>query len=68
MLEVASVETADSGDYICSATATDSSDSQYVLSSEPASVTASVTVSKSAHSVTITAALYTTVLYCVLLS
>ena len=47
MLEVASVETADSGDYICSATATDSSDSQYVLSSEPASATATVTVSKS---------------------
>ena len=46
MLEVASVETADSGDYICSATVNDSSDSQYVLSSEPASATATVTVSK----------------------
>ena len=61
MLEVASVETADSGDYICSAIATDSSDSQYVLSSDPASATATLTVSKS-HSETITTAPYTTVI------
>ena len=46
MLEVASVETADSGDYTCSATANDSSDSQYVLSSEPATATATVTDGK----------------------
>ena len=64
MLEVASVETADSGHYICSATATDSSDSQYVLSSEPASATATITVSKSVHNVTITTAPYATVLLC----
>ena len=63
MLEVVSVETADSGDYICSATASDSSDSQYVLSSDPATATAAVTVSKLAHSKTVATAPYNTTVY-----
>ena len=45
-LMIPSVETADSGDYICSATLTDSSDSVYVVDSEPATQTVSITVSK----------------------
>ena len=45
-LMISSVVTADSGDYICSATLTDSSDSMYIIDSEPANVTASVIVSK----------------------
>ena len=45
-LMISSVETADSGDYICSATLTDSSDSVYVVVSEPATDTVSITVSK----------------------
>ena len=45
-LMISSVVTADSGDYICSATLTDSSDSMYVIDSEPANVTANVIVSK----------------------
>ena len=45
-LMISSVETADSGDYICSATLTDSSDSVYVVDSEPATQTVSITVSK----------------------
>ena len=45
-LMISSVETADSGDYICSATLTDSSDSVYVVDSEPATDTVSITVSK----------------------
>ena len=45
-LIVSSVVTADSGDYICSATITDSSDSTYIIDSEPANDTASVIVSK----------------------
>ena len=45
-LMISSVVTADSGDYICSATLTDSSDSMYVIDSEPANATASVIVSK----------------------
>ena len=46
VLHISTVETADSGDYICSAIATDSSDSQYVVSSEPHSDVVSITVSK----------------------
>ena len=50
-LLISSVVTADSGDYICSATLTDSSDSMYIIDSEPANVTANVIVSKcSCHS------------------
>ena len=45
-LMISSVVTADSGDYICSATLTDSSDSTYIIDSEPATATASVIVSK----------------------
>ena len=45
-LMISSVVTADSGDYICSATLTDSNDSMYVIDSEPANVTAIVIVSK----------------------
>ena len=45
-LMISSVETADSGDYICSATLTDSSDSVYVVDSEPATQTVTITVSK----------------------
>ena len=45
-LMISSVMTADSGDYICSATITDSSDSMYIIDSEPATATASVIVSK----------------------
>ena len=45
-LMISSVATAESGDYICSATLTDSSDSVYVVDSEPATDTVSITVSK----------------------
>ena len=45
-LMISSVVTADSGDYICSATLTDSNDSMYIIDSEPANVTAIVIVSK----------------------
>ena len=45
-LVISSVETADSGDYICSATLTDSSNSSYILDSQPANDTITVTVSK----------------------
>ena len=45
-LVIPSVETADSGDYICSATLTDSSGSSYILDSQPATDTISVVVSK----------------------
>ena len=45
-LMISSVVTADSGDYICSATLTDSNDSIYIIDSEPANVTAIVIVSK----------------------
>ena len=45
-LMISSVETADSGDYICSATLTDSSDSVYVVDSDPATDTVTITVSK----------------------
>ena len=45
-LVISSVETADSGDYICSATLTDSSGSSYMLDSQPANDTTSITVGK----------------------
>ena len=45
-LMISSVVTVDSGDYICSATITDSSNSMYIIDSEPATATASVIVSK----------------------
>ena len=45
-LVIDNVETADSGDYICSATLTDSSGSSYILDSQPATDTVTVTVSK----------------------
>ena len=45
-LLISSVVTADSGVYICSATLTDSSDSMYIIDSEPANVTAIVIISK----------------------
>ena len=46
VLHIPTVETADSGDYICSAIAIDSSGSQIIVSSEPHSDVVSVTVSK----------------------
>ena len=45
-LVISSVETADSGEYTCSATLSDSSGSQYVVESEDVSHTASIFVSK----------------------
>ena len=45
-LTIPSVQTADSGAYICSATVTDSSGSRYVVDSQPATDTLSITVSK----------------------
>ena len=45
-LTISSVQTADSGAYICSATVTDSSDSEYVVDSQPVTDTVSITVSK----------------------
>ena len=45
-LVISSVETADSGEYICSAIASDSSGSQYVVDSEDVSDAASILVSK----------------------
>ena len=46
-LIISSVQTADSGDYICSASVTDSSDSVYVVDGQPANDTVNITVSKS---------------------
>ena len=45
-LIISSVQTADSGDYICSACVTDSSDSVYVVDSQPANNSVTITVSK----------------------
>ena len=45
-LVISSVETADSGDYICSATLTDCSGSSYIADSQPANDTVTVTVGK----------------------
>ena len=46
-LVISSVQTADSGDYICSASVTDSSDSVYVVDSATATDMVNITVSKS---------------------
>ena len=46
-LDISSVGTSDSGDYICSASVTDSSDSVYVVDSDPATDMVNVIVSKS---------------------
>ena len=48
-LTISSVETADSGSYICSATVTDSSDSRYVVDSQPVTDTVTITVSKALY-------------------
>ena len=48
-LTISSVETADSGAYICSAIVTDSSDSRYVVDSQPVTDTVNITVSKSLY-------------------
>ena len=45
-LNIASVQTADTGVYTCSASVTDSTGSVYVVDSEPASDAVSITVSK----------------------
>ena len=45
-LVISSVQTSDSGDYICSASVTDSSDSVYVVDSQPANNSVTITVSK----------------------
>ena len=45
-LNIASVQTADTGVYTCSASVTDSSGSVYVVDSTPATVTVTITVSK----------------------
>ena len=46
-LVISSVQTADSGDYICSASVTDSSDSVYVVNSDTVTDMVNVIVSKS---------------------
>ena len=46
-LAISSVQTSDSGDYICSASVTDSTDSVYVVDSQPANDTVTIIVSKS---------------------
>ena len=43
---ISSVVTSDSGDYICSVTLTDTTDSMYIIDSQPDTATASVIVSK----------------------
>ena len=45
-LDIVSVQTADTGVYTCSASVTDSTGSVYVVDSEPATDTISITVSK----------------------
>ena len=46
-LVISSVQTSESGDYICSANVTDSTNSVYVVDSQPANDTVNITVSKS---------------------
>ena len=46
VLMISSVVTSDSGDYNCSVTLTDTTDSMYIIDSEPDTATASVIVSK----------------------
>ena len=45
-LDIASLETADSGDYMCSAAVVDSSDSEYIVSSATATASKSIVISK----------------------
>ena len=45
-LIISSVQTADGGDYICSASVTDSTDSVYVVDSQPTNNSVTITVSK----------------------
>ena len=45
-LVISSVQTADSGDYICSASVTDSSDSEYVVDSATTTAMVNIIVSK----------------------
>ena len=46
LLDIASVQTADTGVYTCSANVTDSTGSMYVVDSHPATHTVGITVSK----------------------
>ena len=46
VLDIASLQTADTGDYTCSASVSDSSGSGYVMDSEEVTDTVSITVSK----------------------
>ena len=46
VLMISNVVTSDSGDYICSATLIDSTDSMYIIDSEPDTANANVIVSK----------------------
>ena len=46
VLMISSVETADSGNYICSVRVTDSSGSEYVVDSEPVTDSVNIVVSK----------------------
>ena len=46
VLMISNVVTSDSGDYICSVTLTDTTDSMYIIDSDPDTATASVIVSK----------------------
>ena len=46
VLMISSVVTSDSGDYNCSVTLTDTTDSMYIIDSEPDTATANVIVSK----------------------
>ena len=48
-LMISSVETADSGNYICAARVTDSSGSEYIVDSDVATYTVSILVSKFCH-------------------
>ena len=45
-LDIASVQTADTGDYTCSVSVTDSTSSMYIVDSDPANDTLRITVSK----------------------
>ena len=46
VLMISSVVTSDSGDYICSVTLIDTTDSMYIIDSEPDTATANVIISK----------------------
>ena len=60
-LVISSVQTADSGDYICSASVTDSSDSVYVVDSDTATDMVDIIVSKSLPIVRVYMYIYITV-------